>query len=177
MTRLNFGSETTRGETTRAGNGLEAKRLVTLERTSGFKPSSETIFPRYLKLVTVPSFCPFTLISLWTPFVLFVINLGFSALISILYYVQILSRLSASTSSSCSSSARASMSSVNRRFVIFLQPVLTFPSFSYRASVIIRSRKMLKKVGERRHPCLTPTVVLNHSSVLLFICTARVALS
>ena len=28
---------------------------------------------------------------------------------------------------------------------------------------MIRSRKMLKKVGDRRHPCLTPTVALNHS--------------
>ena len=32
---------------------------------------------------------------------------------------------------------------------------------------VILSRKMLKKVGERRHPCLTPTVVLNHSYELL----------
>ena len=28
-----------------------------LERISGFEPSSETTAPRYLKLVTVPSFC------------------------------------------------------------------------------------------------------------------------
>ena len=36
-----------------------------LERTSGLEPSSETTAPRYLKLVTVPNFCPFTFISLW----------------------------------------------------------------------------------------------------------------
>ena len=35
-----------------------------LERTSGLEPSPETTAPRYLKLVTVPSFCPFTFISL-----------------------------------------------------------------------------------------------------------------
>ena len=35
-----------------------------LERTSGLEPSSETTAPRYLKLVTVPNFCPFTFISL-----------------------------------------------------------------------------------------------------------------
>ena len=29
------------------------------------------------------------------------------------------------------------------------------------ASDMIRSRKMLKRVGDRRHPCLTPTVVLD----------------
>ena len=38
-----------------------------LERTSGLEPSSETTPPRYLKLVTVPSFCPFTFISLDPP--------------------------------------------------------------------------------------------------------------
>ena len=38
--------------------------------------------PRYLKLVTVSSFCPFTLISVLTPLVSFVISLVFSALIS-----------------------------------------------------------------------------------------------
>ena len=35
-----------------------------LERTSGFEPLCETTAPRYLKLVTVPSFCFFTLIFL-----------------------------------------------------------------------------------------------------------------
>ena len=90
--------------------------------------------PRYLKLVTVPSFCPFTFISLWMPLALFVISLVFSPLISILYLVQVLSRLSTRASSSRSSSARASMSSANRRLVIFLPPMLTFPSCSSRAS-------------------------------------------
>ena len=35
-----------------------------LERTSGFELSSETTPSRYFRLVTVPSSCPFTLISL-----------------------------------------------------------------------------------------------------------------
>ena len=35
-----------------------------LERISGLEPSSETTAPRYLKLVTVPVFCPSTFISL-----------------------------------------------------------------------------------------------------------------
>ena len=146
-----------------------------LERTSGLEPSSETTAPRYLKLVTVPNFCPFTFISLWMPLALYVISLVFSALISILYLMQILSRLFTGASSSCSSSARASMSSANRRLVIFLPPMLTFPSCSSRASDMIRSRKMLKRVGDRRHPSLTPTVVLNHSPMLPFIWTALVA--
>ena len=141
-----------------------------LERTSGLEPSSETTAPRYLKLVTEPNFCPFTFICLWMPLALFIISLVFSALISILYLVQVLPRLSTRASSSRSSSARASMSSANRRLVIFLPPMLTFPSCSSRASDMIRSRKMLKRVGDRRHPLLTPTVVLIllccHSSVL-----------
>ena len=81
-----------------------------LERISGLEPSSETTAPRYLKLVTVPNFCHFTFISLWMPLARFVISLVFSALISILYLVQVLSRLSTRASSSSSSSARASMS-------------------------------------------------------------------
>ena len=84
-----------------------------LERTSGLEPSSETTAPIYLKLVTLPNFCPFTFISLWMPLALFVISLVFSALISILYHVQVLSRLSYRASSSCSSSAGASMPLAN----------------------------------------------------------------
>ena len=80
-----------------------------LERTSGLEPSSETTAPRYLKLVTLPNFCPFTFSSLCMPLALFVMSLVFSALISILYLVQVLSRLSTRASSSCSSSARASI--------------------------------------------------------------------
>ena len=110
-------------------------------------------------------------LSLWMPLAMFVISLVFSALIFILYLVKVLWRLSIRASSSCSSSAKASMSSANRRLVIFLPPMLTFPSCSFRASDRIRSRKMLKRVGDRRHPCLTPTVIL------LFIWTGLVALS
>ena len=42
---------------------------------SGLEPSSVITEPRYLKLVTVSSFCPFTLISVLMPLVLFVISL------------------------------------------------------------------------------------------------------
>ena len=53
-----------------------------LESISGLETSSVTIEPKYLKLVTVSSFCPFTLTSVLMPLVLFVISLVFSALIS-----------------------------------------------------------------------------------------------
>ena len=144
-----------------------------LERTPGVDPSSETTVPRYFKLVTVPRFCSFTFTSLWMPLALFVINLVVSALISILYLVHVLSRLSTRASRSCSSSARVAMSSANCRLGIFLPPRLTFPSCSSRALDMSRSRKMLKRVGDRRHPCLTSTVVLNHSPMLPFIWTAH----
>ena len=58
------------------------------------------------------------------------------------------------------------MSSAKRKLVMSRPPMLTIPSWSSNASHMILSRKMLKRVGESRHPCRTPTVVLNHSPVL-----------
>ena len=51
-----------------------------LESISGLEPSSVITEPRYLKLVAVSSFCPFTLISVLMLLVLFVISLVFSVL-------------------------------------------------------------------------------------------------
>ena len=48
-----------------------------LESISGLAPSSAITEPRHLKLVTVSSFCQFTLISVFMPLVLFVISLVF----------------------------------------------------------------------------------------------------
>ena len=45
-----------------------------LESISGLEPSSIITEPRSLKLVTVSSFCPFTLISVSMPLVLFAIR-------------------------------------------------------------------------------------------------------
>ena len=53
-----------------------------LKSILGLEPSLDATQSRYLKLVTVSSFCPFTLISVLMPLVLFVISLFFSALIS-----------------------------------------------------------------------------------------------
>ena len=49
-----------------------------LESISGLEPSSVKTEPRYLNLVTVSSLCPFTLISVLMPLVLFVVSLVFS---------------------------------------------------------------------------------------------------
>ena len=134
-----------------------------LERISGFDPSLEMTVPRYLKFSTSSSLWPFILISLWKPFGLFVITLVLSGPISILYLLVVLSRLSIRTPASSSSSAFTTMSSAKRKLVMSRPPMLTLPSWSSKASHMILSRKMLKRVGESRHPCRTPTVVLNHS--------------
>ena len=46
-----------------------------------------------------------------------------------------------------------------------------------KASVVILSRIMLKRLGVSRHPCWTPTVVRNQSPLLLLKRTTLVALS
>ena len=55
---------------------------VVLESIPGLEPSSVITEPRYLKLVFVSSFYPFTLISALMPLVMFVISVVFSTLIS-----------------------------------------------------------------------------------------------
>ena len=135
-----------------------------LDSISCFNPSSVTSEPKYLKLWTVSSFWPPILTSKLIPLMLLVISLVFSALISMPYFVDVVSRWLTNLTSSSSFPARASMSSAKRKLV--LPPMLTYPSWFSKASVMILSRKMLKRVGESRHPCLTPTVVLNHSPTL-----------
>ena len=49
---------------------------VILESISGLEPSSDTTDPRYQKLVTASSFCPFTLISVLMPLMFFCHQLG-----------------------------------------------------------------------------------------------------
>ena len=53
-----------------------------LESIAGLEPSSVITEPRYLKLVTISSFCPLIFISVLMQLVLFVISLVFLALIS-----------------------------------------------------------------------------------------------
>ena len=67
-----------------------AVAFAIFERTSGFEPSFETIAPKYLKPVTIPSFWPLTLISLWMSLPLFVTF--FHLKISLFHPFSILSR-------------------------------------------------------------------------------------
>ena len=127
-----------------------------LESISVLEPSLALTEHRYFKLVTVLSFCPFALISLLMPLVLFVISLVFLALKSMPQAVEALSRRSTNFVSSSSSPAKRSMSWAKRGLVIVLPLILTVPSWSSRASDMILSRNMLERVGESRHPCRTP---------------------
>ena len=150
---------------------------IILERISGMDPSSVTMAPKYLKLWTVFTFSPLTLMLLRMPLVLLVINLVFSAPICMPYVVEVLSRRSTRVANSTSEPARPSMSSPKRKFEIVLPPILTVDLWSSSASAMILSRNMLKSVGESRQPYLTPTVVLNQSPVLPLKQAALVALS
>ena len=126
-----------------------------------------TTVPRYLKLSTLFNFSPLILMSMLIPFVLLVISLVFSALIFVPKAAEVISRRSTREASSSSFPAKPSMSSVKRKLVIVLPQMLTVLWRSSSASVTILSRKILKRVGESRHPCLTPTVVLNQSPMPL----------
>ena len=137
-----------------------------LARISGLDPSSVMIAPRYLNRLTQSSFSPLTLMSVLKPLVLFVISLVFSALICMPKAVEVLSMRSTNSASSSSLPARPSMSSAKRKFVIFLPPMLTVPSWSLCVSHN-SSKKMLKRVGESTQPCLTPTVVYQSPMLLL----------
>ena len=95
-----------------------------LASITGLEPWLVITEPRYLKLVTVSSFCPFTLIPVLIPLVLFVISLVLSALISMPWAV---SRRSTKFASSSSSPAKPLMSSAKQRLVIVLPPMLTVP--------------------------------------------------
>ena len=96
-----------------------------LESISGLEPSSDTTEPKFLKLVTVSSFCPFILISVLILLVLFAISLIFSRLIFVPQAVEALSRSLSNFASSSSSSVKPWMSSAKRRLVIVLPPMLT----------------------------------------------------
>ena len=140
---------------------------ATLERTSGLEPFSEMIPPSFLSLLQIPAFA-LVLLTLSDCYWRCSSFVWSSQHLSPVYNLGRFCRIFFRASSSCSSSARVPMSSANRRLVIYLLPILTFSSCYSRASDIIRLRKMMKRVGDRRHPCLTPTVVLSHCPMLPF---------
>ena len=124
-----------------------------LKNISGLEQSSETTALRYLKLVTVLSFCPSTLISFLVLLAQFVVRLVFAVQFSILYLLQVLSRLSTKVFCSCSSQLDHLCQQQTADCLYFCR---LCKLLSRVFSDMIRSRKMLKWMGLRRHPCLTP---------------------
>ena len=153
------------------------KSCCCLEGISGLDPSLEKTDPRYLEFSTASSLWPFILIPLWKPFGLFVVIFVLFGPNFNLYLVVVVSRRSTRTPASSSSSAFTTMSSAKRKLVISRPPMLKLSSWSPNASHMILSRKMLKRVGESRYLCRTPTVILNQSLVLPLNRTALWALS
>ena len=90
-----------------------------LESTSGLEPLSVITEPRYLKLMTISNFYPFTLISVLKPLVMFVISLVFSALILMLYVVEDLPKRSTNFASKAEIGS-CSASYADSAFMIFL---------------------------------------------------------
>ena len=123
-----------------------------LDSTSGLEPWSVTTAAGYLKLSTSSNLSRWFWCQCWYH------SRYWSSVWSSLHWFPC-----QSLASSSSFPARPSMSSAKRKLVIVLPPMLTVPWWSSSASVTILSRKILKGVGESRHPYLTPTVVLNQS--------------
>ena len=126
--------------------------LVFTSRTD--VPSSVILEPRYLKVFTDCSLLPLTVMGILVLFSLVAgvtIILLFSALISIPKADADLSSRSVSSTSSFMLPAIKSMSSAKRRLLMLRPPILSKDS---RASVIVCSRKMMKRQGPSRHPCL-----------------------
>ena len=156
---------------------MAAVACAVLARISGFEPSSEITDPRHLKVGTVSCVWSLILMSFCMPLGLLVITLVLSVFISMSYFMEAVSKHSASASSSSSPPTSPSMSSANRKLVMVLPPMLTVPWCFSRAYVIISSINMLNRVGDKIHPCLTPMVVRNQSPSVPFMSTALVAFS
>ena len=74
-------------------------------------------------------------------------------------------------------SCKATASSAKRRLVIVPPPMLTVPSWSSKASVMILSRSMWNRLDESRYPCRTPIFIQIHSPMLPLKRTALATLS
>ena len=134
-------------------DGLKSLVCAILGSISGLEPWSMPTAPRHSHCQPRPIFHRWRLMSMLIPFVMLVISLIFSALISMPNGAEGLSRRPNRKVSSSSFPAKPSMSSTKRNLVVVLLSMLTVPWRSSSASVIILSRKMLKRVGERTQLC------------------------
>ena len=123
-----------------------------LDSTSGLDSWSVTTVPRYLKLPTSSNFSPLILMSMLIPFALLVISLVFSALISMPKAAEVLSRWTPGRLVPPLFLPGHQSNQQKGKLVIVLPPMLTVPWWTSSVSVIILSRKKLKRVGESKTP-------------------------
>ena len=137
-----------------------------LESILGLEPSSVITEPRYLKLVTVSIFCPFTLISVFMPLVFFVISLvsRYWSPCHRLWRLCLDVQLILPVLLPLLLSHRCHQQSGDWWL---LCPNTYGALWSCKTSVMILSRNMLKRVGGSRHTCRTPTAVRNQSPMML----------
>lgn len=135
-----------------------------------------SFFSLYLrqKLQTFWSFSHYSASALlpWSPCECY---LRFSALISILYLMQVLSSLSPRLLvPSLPQQEHLCYWKLQTGHNSATYPNLFIMFFYTHGQIWSVSEKMLLRVGDSRHPCLSPTVVLNHSPMIPFIWTALV---
>ena len=126
------------------------------------RQSFVSVAPMYLKAITSSSCWPFMLICTFVLSPLLTMTLLFSLLISMPYSRALFDNLSQSVSS-CNSSLLPpirSMSSANLRLEIIRPPMEIVDLKLCNVSLMIFSNYKLKRIGEKRQPCRTLTVVL-----------------
>lgn len=140
-----------------------------LDRIYNFDLPLLMMTPKYFNLFALSSSWLLTEMMIFNPSVLFVEMLDFLLLISVLYLVDFLSKWFTKFVSFSSPHASPSKSSSNLRLMMINLPLFTGPMWFPRASTIINSRKILKKVGERS------IVWLDFHSMCHFLLILRVA--
>ena len=125
-------------------------------------PSLHRVDPRYLKLFTSSNFWLFVLMSA-PMFVLLVMILLFSVVISIPYAVALSMSLLVKSWSSPQLLPIRLMSSANRKLHMGFPPIEMDVWWSWSVFCMIFPRNKLNRMGESKHPYRTPTVVLKNS--------------
>ena len=124
------------------------------------RPSFVSVAPRYLKAITSSSCWPFMLICTVDLSPLLTMTLLFSLLISMPYSRALFDNLSVSSCNSSLLPPIRSMSSANLGLEIIRPPMEIVDLKLCNVSLMMFSKYKLKRIGERRQPCRTPTVVL-----------------
>ena len=89
-------------------------------------------------------------------------------LLGLIFIPHLLQAFSSSFVDICSFSKTMSISVVSSAYRMLLMRMspIWIPLSKFWRSFITNSRNRLKRLGDRRHPCLTPVTTLNHSVIL-----------